>query len=53
MDIITDFGSVVLGSSPGGCTYEKGGLWAAFLVCAPTAKPGRLCVRTRSPIELD
>ena len=27
MDIITDFGSVVPGSSPGGCTMKKSANW--------------------------
>lgn len=45
MDIITDFGSVVLGSSPGGCTIQK----------APSLVLGAFCMalhclgQTRKP----
>lgn len=38
MDITTDFGSVVLGSSPGGCTTDKTRLQAEFL-CLSTIEP--------------
>ncbi len=40
MDIITDFGSVVLGSSPGGCTYEKAASGPLFSYVHPQQSLG-------------
>lgn len=50
MDIITVFGTVVPGSSPGGSTNSKTGLGPVFELVLPSAL-GECTSRTRKPCE--